>query len=74
MSQFEREESPIPDVFLIVCQTQKLVERMKVKLAEKGLVSNVVVVDLSSLIRNLEHYLDQLGLEVKKVELRTRNR
>jgi len=59
---------------VIVCQTQKLVERMKAKLAEKGLVSNVVVVDLSSLIRNLEHYLDRLGLEVKKVELRTRNR
>jgi len=51
----------------IVCQTSRGVERVRAKLVEKGLVSNVVVVDLSSFLRNPQHYLTHLGLtEVRR--------
>ena len=60
---------------VIVCQTEKAVEKIREKISNKPFSSKVVVVKFSSFLKNLDFYLHELGLkEVEKIELCSRNR
>ncbi|MBO3810001.1 MAG: ATP-binding protein [Candidatus Brockarchaeota archaeon] len=60
---------------VVVCQTEKTAERIKEEISEKRFASSIIVVSLSSFLKNMDAYLHELGLkEVGGIELRTRNR
>ena len=47
---------------VVVCQTQKAVEEAREKLSGKEFSSRVIVVDLSTLLKDFDSYLSKLGL------------
>ncbi|MEM3489542.1 MAG: hypothetical protein QXO75_07825, partial [Nitrososphaerota archaeon] len=60
---------------VIVCQTEKAAEKVREEIYGKPFSSKVVVVNLSSLLKNFDAYLHELGLkEVRKVGLCSRDR
>ena len=60
---------------VIICQTEKSAERIREEISGKQFSPKVVVVSLSSFLKNMEAYLRELGLKgVEKIELHSRNR